>query len=82
DRERMLAGYPYNQTDPELLALDFNSRKLMCIYNNSKPDEDDLRKETLQKLFKKIGQNVFIEPPLYVDYGVHTEIGSNCLINY
>jgi maltose O-acetyltransferase len=82
ETERMIAGYPYKPSDPELTEARLNARKLMYTYNNSKPGEDDLRRETLEKLFKKIGQSVFIEPPLFVDYGIRTEIESNCLINY
>ncbi len=58
------------------------ARRHMQIYNTT--DRSDF--ETLTKLVRgflgKSGNNVFINPPFYFDYGKHIEVGDNFFANY
>ncbi len=62
--------------------------QLKCLdnlyeYNNTRPSEQELRKELLNKMFSGIGENCYIEPPLHANWGgKHVHIGNNFYANF
>jgi maltose O-acetyltransferase len=82
ERERMVSGYPYIPTDPELVAGRLRARQLAYEFNHSKPEETQERKKILTQLFGKNGDNVYIEPPFTCDYGSNIEFGTNVQLNF
>ena len=62
----MLAGESYNCLDPDLDAARQMAKKLIRCYNLT----EDLpeRQAILQQLLGHLGQNSYIEPPLYCAY--------------
>jgi len=81
ERERMLAGEIYNSRDPELLATAHRARALLAQYNSSPSTDGAARHALLTQLLRSVGDGVWIEPPFFCDYGVHTEIGLNTFVN-
>jgi len=81
ERERMLAGEIYNSRDPELLATAHRARALLVQYNSSPSTDGAARHALLTQLLRSVGDGVWIEPPFFCDYGVHTEIGLNTFVN-
>ena len=76
----MLAGMIYDPSDKELQALRTAAHKLCNAYN--KLDEDDeKRKEILDKLLPN-GNGVYLQGPIYFDYGAFTTFGKNCYTNF
>jgi maltose O-acetyltransferase len=82
EREKMLAGELYNALDPELTAGRRRARLLVKQLNDSRDDEEALRRELLQELFGGAGANLWIEPPFYCDYGSHITVGDNVFFNF
>lgn len=81
-KERMLSGDLYIAHDPEL-RKDFKKAKgLIRQYNQSTEEQPELRKNILKDLFAKSGNDIYIEPPFYTDYGCNTEIGEKFYANY
>lgn len=81
--EKMLAGDMYHSMDPHLCKLREECRLLMEEYNFRTTISDlKHRKEVLDKLLQKSCPNLYIEPPIYFDYGVNTTFGKNCYMNY
>lgn len=78
----MLSGELYNATDPELTAERRQARLLFKQLNDSADDEAELRKEILRKLIGQAGENLWIEPPFYCDYGSHISVGDNVFFNF
>ncbi|MGO4939840.1 sugar O-acetyltransferase [Fundicoccus sp. Sow4_D5] len=81
DYEQMLAGELYSAFGfrPENRT---QASKMLADKINRTPIENreeiiDLEKE----LFGKTGENVYVTPPLYVDYGRHIEIGNHFYAN-
>ena len=66
-KEKMLAGLLYDSTVEELSNERLNAKKLCYEYNFLKPDEQDKKKEILNKLLGKTGKNYLIEPNFYCD---------------
>ena len=81
EKQKMLAGELYDAGDPELMQMRINARKLMQAYNQTSYDKQQ-REILLQKLLGKIGMNIDIQAPLYVDYGCHIEVGDNFFANF
>ena len=82
EKEKMLAGEMYNAMDPQLIAERRRARELCKLLNNSHPDEQELRKRVIRKLFGSTGNGIWIEPPFYCDYGTNITIGDNVFFNF
>jgi maltose O-acetyltransferase len=81
ERAKMLAGELYDAKDPELVRLRFRARRLMRLYNTSTEEELDRRQALLSELLGAMGENVWIEPPFYFDYGGNIELGDDVYLN-
>lgn len=81
ERDKMLAGLLYDCGDLELITQWHKAKDLMRDYNlvNSKDIKEKERILTL--LLGGYGQNLWITPPFYVDYGQNIYLGNNCEIN-
>lgn len=82
EKERMLAGLPYSDLDPELLSDKARCRKLLKQFNNSSDDDLGYRSELLHQLFGATGKQLYIEPPFRCDYGCNTYIGEGFYANF
>lgn len=85
EREKMLAGEPYDAGDPELLAGRRRARRLTTVYNAlTDMDEDTVRQRglVLAELLGALGPGGFIEPPFRCDYGANIYIGRGFYANY
>lgn len=81
DYEQMLKGELYLARDihPENGSL---KGKMLAQKINQHPIEDRVGIVSLEKqLFGKTGEHFYVNPPLYVDYGRHIEIGENFYAN-
>ena len=82
-RERMLAGDLYNGTGDAEIAADLRrARVLQDRYNRTEADESALRRELLTELLDRLGPDVEVRPPFYVDLGYRIRIGARTFVNY
>lgn len=82
EREKMLVSELYNAQDPELVAARRRARLLTKRLNDTRDDEQELRRELLQELFGSSGANLWLEPPFYCDYGSNIHVGDNVFFNF
>ncbi len=81
ERERMLRGEPYDTRDAELLALAHRARALVAKFAASASTDLVARREILADLLGSVGEEMWIEPPFFVDYGAHVHIGDRTFVN-
>lgn len=81
EKEKMLAGEPYNPADPELLKRYLRARKLVQEYNAADCADTAAVAGILDELLGSRGSNVWITAPFYVDYGENIHLGHNVEIN-
>jgi maltose O-acetyltransferase len=81
ERERMLRGEPYDTRDAELLALVHRARALVASFAATASTDLVARREILADLLGSVGEEVWIEPPFFVDYGAHVHIGDRTFVN-
>ena len=60
DWNNMLAGRLYHAQDSELTARRLRARKLVFRYNQSAPEEEELRRELARELFGGMGENCYL----------------------
>lgn len=82
EKEKMLSGQLYRATDPELLKEREHARRLTRLFNQTLETEHERRVSLLKELFGSTGENLYIEPPFYCDYGYNIHIGQNFFANF
>lgn len=83
-RRRMDAQELYTDVGPGLEALEesrVRGKELARAFNLLEPRDVSGRNQVLRELFGKVGDRVWVEPPLYVAYGAHTTIGDGVYAN-
>ena len=80
-RERMLRGEPYDTRDAELLGLAHRARALIASFTAAPSTDLAARRSILGELLGSVGEEVWIEPPFFVDYGRHVHIGDRTFVN-
>ena len=82
EKQKMLAGEMYDAADPELTAERRRARDL-CRRLNTLPDGDPIqRNRIIGELFGRIGDEIWIEPPFYCDYGFNITLGHKVFFNF
>lgn len=81
EKEKMLAGEFYNTRDPELIQRHHLCRSILKEYNNLGSKEFAAGVKLLDRLFKGVKKDVWIERPFYCDYGENIFIGQNTFVN-
>jgi maltose O-acetyltransferase len=82
EREKMLAGEPYDPLDPELVTARDRARDLCQTLNATREGEQDERRRILLELFSAGGDTVWMQPPFYCDYGANIELGTRVFFNF
>ncbi|MEV4843064.1 sugar O-acetyltransferase [Micromonospora matsumotoense] len=81
-RERMLAGEPYIANDPEINADLDRAAQLTERFNRSPADDPQGRLAALRDLLGTVGEDAWVRPPLYCDYGWQTHLGARSFVNF
>lgn len=82
EREKMLAGLPYDCGDQELFNRWKIAKRLTQQYNyHIDPSDAKAQHEIHIELLGSFGTGLTISPPFHVDYGNNIHIGSDCEIN-
>ena len=82
EREKMLAGELYNPLDGELVVARDRARDLCQALNATREAEQDERRRLLQTLLGSGGDDVWIQPPFFCDYGSNILLGKQCYLNF
>jgi maltose O-acetyltransferase len=82
EKQKMLSGERYDATDPELSQERLRARLLLKELNDSREDEAEKRSATIQQLLPQVGQDFWLQPPFYCDYGYNIVIGDKVFFNF
>jgi maltose O-acetyltransferase len=81
EREKMLAGELYDPLDAELVAARRRARDLCQDLNATREADEAQRRRILMDLLGAGGEDVWIQPPFFCDYGENIDLGRNCFFN-
>ena len=62
--DKMQEHQIYNDFDADLFNLRVKAKKLFKEFNRTEDEEVERRQEIMHKLFKKVGERVWMEPDL------------------
>ena len=82
EKEKMLNGKLYRGFEQKLIDERQYAKELLFEFNNLNPNEIHKRNDIIKRLFGKISDNFFIEPPFRCDYGYNISVGNNFYTNY
>lgn len=82
NRERMLAGDLYIADDPESIRLGQRAARLADAYHRAALADEAAARPLLEELLGSLGEDAFVKPPLFVDYGENITIGPRTFVNY
>ncbi len=81
ERDKMLAGEPYDASDPALVAGRIKARRLSRQLGMLDPADDKGRVRLLNDLLGEIGEGSWVEAPFCCDYGQQIRIGARVFVN-
>ncbi len=79
DKEKQRNGELYNPTASDICKMREQGTKLVNEFNSCKDSKKQM--EILKQLFGSIGTNVRVNRPFVTDFGCHTFIGNDTVIN-
>lgn len=82
DWEKMQVGRVYNDFAPDLFDRRVEAKKLFRAYNQTGDDEVEKRQELMRRLFKSVGERVWIEPDFRCEFGKNITLGDDVYINF
>ncbi|MBX3448184.1 MAG: sugar O-acetyltransferase [Planctomycetaceae bacterium] len=82
EREKMLGGELYNPLDPELVAARDRARDLCQDLNATRESQQEERRRILRELLGAGGEDVWLQPPFFCDYGSNISLGKKCFFNF
>ncbi len=82
NRERMVAGLPYQDNVEGLDEERLKCNKKIFELNNTSPAEREKMNALLKEILGKTGEKFYMETPFHCDYGWNIEIGENFYSNY
>ena len=80
EQEKMLKGMIYDPAEPKLQHMRTCAHKLCNAYN--KLNEDSPKRGKILSRLLPNGNDVYLQGPVYFDYGCFTTFGKNCYANF
>jgi maltose O-acetyltransferase len=82
EHEKMLAGKLYNPFKEGMCEERAKAHRLCKLYNDTFDTETEKRNQILSVLMPNNGKNVYLQGPIYFDFGVNTTMGDNSYANF
>lgn len=83
EHEKMLAGWTVYDPFTEGMSEERTEAHRLCkLYNDTFETNAKKREKILDKLLPNRGKNVYLQGPIYFDFGVNTSIGSGSYANF
>ena len=80
--DKMQSHEIYDDFDADLFDRRVEAKKLFKEFNATTDDEADKRQEIMKKLFKKVGERVYMEPNFTCEFGKNITLGNDLYINF
>ncbi len=82
-KEKMHTGELYLPDDDSIMNEQLRHLDKLYDFNMTRPTELDKRERLLKEMFAEIGENCYIEPPFYSNWGgAHCHFGNNVYCNF
>ena len=82
EREKMFAGKMYDPFSEGMPEERFRAHVFCKAYNDTTETDEEKREQILKELLPNRGKNVYLQGPVYFDFGKHTVIGDGSFANF
>ena len=82
EREKMFAGKIYDPFTEGMPEQRTNAHRLCSLYNATIETDEEQRKKILDELMPERGEGVYLQGPIYFEFGAHTVIGKGSYANF
>jgi maltose O-acetyltransferase len=82
EKQKMLAGQPYQPGDPEIQADQAAAKEWMVRFNAALASSPAERRALLAERFAEVGEGAVIRPPFHCDYGYNIRLGTGVFLNF
>ena len=83
EKEKAAEGYLYNPNYDMELLTDLHKCKDLCYeFNQLRPSQRGEQDDMLKQIFAQMGQKVYVNAPLWCDYGYNTYVGNHFFANH
>ena len=82
EREKMLSGKIYDPFVEGLPEERAKAHRLSKLYNDTFETETEKREKILAELLPHRGENLYLQGPIYFDFGTNTYFGANSYANF
>ncbi|MBQ7995263.1 MAG: sugar O-acetyltransferase [Bacilli bacterium] len=80
--QKMLDGELYDPFVPELLEMRTKCHRICLEYNQTTETDVEIRSKLIDELMPNRGKNVYLQGPVYFDFGINTYFGDNSYANF
>lgn len=82
-RDKLHTGELYLPDDDSIMEEQLGYLDKLYDFNMTRPTQLDLREKMLREMFAEIGENCYIEPPFYANWGGHhCHFGNSVYCNF
>lgn len=82
EKEKMIAGQPYDGFDPQLVEERLRAREICQRINHTPARKAEAERLELAAELFGVTTDVYITPPFYCDYGPNIKLGSKVYFNF
>jgi maltose O-acetyltransferase len=82
EKDKMLAGEPYDPAAAEIQADLAVTQRWLARYNATLDMDPAQRRELLVERFAAVGDGAVVRPPFHCDYGFNISLGSGVFLNF
>lgn len=82
EEDKIFAGQLFSPRADSLKAIKLKTHNKCTMYNTTFEDQEIERKALIDEIFDSVGENSFIQGPIYIHYGRHTTIGKRFFGNF
>ena len=82
EREKMFGGFVYDPFTEGMPDQRTRAHQLCSQYNQTTEVDEARREAILKELLPDRGEGVYLQGPIYFDFGIHTTIGKGSYANF
>jgi maltose O-acetyltransferase len=82
EKQKMLAGEPYDASDPQLVADHLAACRWLERFNRTLAWPAPERLAVLREGLGRVGEGTTVRPPFHCDYGYNIELGAGVFLNF
>lgn len=82
EEDKIFKGVLFTPSNPELKKIKRRTHNLCTEYNFLFEDDLEKREALIDQIFASFGEHSYIQGPMYIHYGKHTEIGNYFFGNF